>query len=125
MSCPVVRWQIVSPQPDAVATFYSTLFGWKIQHNNALGYRELRSGDSKGIDGGVWPAPQEVERGFVQLFVEVPDLDRCIADALRLGAKVIVPTSQLPDGDSIAVLLDPTGVPVAICRLGSGPAERR
>lgn len=123
MGCPVVRWQIVSPQPDAVASFYTKLFGWTLQQNNALGYRELSAGASTGIDGGVWPAPQEVERGFVQLFVEVPDLDVCIDEARRLGGTIIVPKSQLPDGDSMAVLLDPTGIPVAICRPRS-PAPR-
>ena len=118
MGCPVVRWQIVSPQPDDVASFYTRLFGWTLHQKNALGYRELSARDPKGIDGGVWPAPPEVPRGFVQLFVEVPDLDACIADAVRLGGKLIVPKSQLPDGDSMAVLLDPTGVPVGICHLG-------
>jgi uncharacterized protein len=117
MGCPVVRWQIISPQPDEVASFYTKLFGWRLQQNNALGYRELSAGDAKGIDGGVWPAPPEAHT-FVQLFVEVPDLDACIADAARLGAKVIVPKSDLPDGDSMAVLLDPTGMSVGIRQAG-------
>lgn len=120
MGCPVVRWQMVSPRPDEVASFYTRLFGWKLSRANALGYRELRAGQAKGIDGGVWPAPQHVPQGFVQLFVEVPDLDACIADAVRLGGKVIVPKSELPDGDGMAVLLDPTGMPVAICRAATG-----
>ncbi len=46
----------------------------------------------------------------MQLFVEVFDVDDCIAKAIRLGAKVLVPKSVLPDGDTMAVLLDPTGL---------------
>ena len=116
MGAPVVRWQIVSPRPDACADFYRLLFGWTVTQNNALGYRELESGNDRGIDGGVWPAPPE-QPGFVQLFVEVPDIDACIAKATGLGASVIVPKSVLPDGDAMAVLLDPTGLSVAICTL--------
>ncbi len=117
MGNPVVRWQIVSPQPEAVATFYSKLFGWSVKSDNALGYRELVTGNPDGIDGGVWPAPPQAT-GFVQLFIEVPDIDASIAAAEKLGASVIVPKSLLPDGDSMAVLRDPTGMSVAICTIG-------
>ncbi len=83
-----------------------------------MGYRQLKTGAANGVDGGVWPAPPG-QAGFVQLFVEVADIDGCIAEATKLGAKVIVPRSELPDGDSMAVLLDPTGMSVAVCRLGT------
>jgi len=116
MGAPVVRWQIVSPKPEACASFYSQLFGWRETQDNALGYRELKSGSDRGIDGGVWPAPPQ-QPGFVQLFVEVPDIEACIATATRLGATVIVPKSVLPDGDAMAVLLDPTGLSFAVCTL--------
>jgi len=117
MGNPVVRWQIVSPQPEAVAAFYSKAFGWNVKTDNALGYRELITGNPRGIDGGVWPAPPQAT-GFVQLYIEVPDIDASIAEAEKLGATIIVPKSLLPDGDSMAVLRDPTGMPVAICTLG-------
>src|SRR4051812_33253462 len=104
MPNPVVRWQILSPEPDQSAGFYQKLFGWKVSTANALGYRELRSGDDAGIDGGVWPAPPGV-KGSVQLFVEVPDIDASLAQATHLGAQVIIPKSVLPDGDTMAVVL--------------------
>lgn len=112
MPNPVVRWQIISSEPDKAAGFYQKLFEWKLSKVNALGYRELSAG--AGIDGGVWPAPQ-AKSGFVQLFIEVADVEQCIAKATRLGAKVLVPKSVLPDGDTMAVLLDPLGVSFAVC----------
>ncbi len=115
MPNPVVRWQILSPEPDQAAAFYQKLFAWKLTQANALGYRELRSGSDAGIDGGVWPAPPGV-KSFVQLFIEVPDLDTCIAQATGLGAQVLIPKSVLPDGDAMAVLLDPAGISFAICQ---------
>ncbi len=116
MPNPVVRWQIISPEPEKAADFYQKLFAWKLSTANALGHRELSSGAGTGIDGGVWPAPQ-VKNGFVQLFIEVPDVDVCISEATRLGAKVLVPRAVLPDGDSMAVLLDPLGVSFGVCSL--------
>lgn len=115
MNHPVVGWQIVSPNPDATAGFYRQLFGWTSTQDNALGYRELETGED-GIDGGVWPGPPQQERPFVQLMVSVPDVEEHVSRATRLGARVLVPPSVLPDGDSMAVLMDPSGMPFVVCR---------
>jgi hypothetical protein len=116
MPNPVVQWQVVSPQPQAAAEFYKKLFGWSVGQDNAMGYREVKTGAGRGIDGGIWPAPPG-QNGFVQLFVEVPDIDACLAEAAKLGAKVVVSKSVLPDGDAMAVLVDPTGLALGVCTL--------
>jgi len=118
MPNPVVRWQIVTPEAAKAAAFYRDVFGWELSTANSMGYRELHTGadSSAPVDGGVWPAPPG-KPGFVQLLIEVADIDVCIAKATGLGAKTIVPKSVLPDGDSMAVLLDPTGISFGICRL--------
>ena len=118
MSNPVVRWQIISPEPERTAAFYQKLFAWRTSQANALGYRELSSGGEKGADGGVWPAPPG-QAGFVQLFVEVDDVDATVAQATALGATVVIPKSVLPDGDTMAVLVDPAGISFGVCRLAA------
>jgi len=112
MSNSVMQWQIVAKDPEAVARFYSSVFGWKVDKSNALGYREIKSANGRGINGGVWPSPPE-GHNLVQLFVEVDDVDATITKASANGAQVIVPKSVLPDGDTMAILLDPAGLPVA------------
>ena len=108
MSNAVARWQIIAPNAEASAAFYSKLFGWSVTTDNGLGYREIDTGDG-GMKGGVWPGPA-AEKPFVQLFVSVDDVDHHVTEATRLGASVIVPPSTLPDGDRMAVLVDPTGL---------------
>lgn len=115
MSHPVVRWQIVSPDAAASARFYQHLFDWSCTQDNALGYREMRTGGD-GPDGGVWPAPSDA-RPFVQLFVRVPDVAAHVERATALGAAVIVPPTALPDGETMAVLHDPLGMPFVLCRM--------
>src|SRR4051794_38985892 len=117
MPNPVVRWQIIAPDAEKSAAFYRRLFSWKLSNANALGYRELKTGETNSIDGGVWPAPQ-TEKPLVQLFVEVADIEESIRKAEKLGASVIVPKSVLPDGDAMAVFQDPTGLSFGICQLG-------
>ena len=113
MGNPVVRWQIITPNPDAATSFYRELFGWTATRDNALGYRQVRTG-SNGIEGGIWPAPGDVQ-SFVQLFIEVADVEAHVQRATELGAEVIVPVSVLPEGDTMAVLRDPGGLPFAVC----------
>jgi predicted enzyme related to lactoylglutathione lyase len=112
---PVVQWQIVAKEPEKVAKFYAGLFGWKIDTNNALGYRVVDTGSGRGINGGVWPSPPE-GHNLVQLFVEVDDIDASIAKATALGASIIVPKSELPDGDALAIVLDPAGLSFGLYR---------
>lgn len=106
---PVVQWQIVARDPDAVTAFYTNVFGWRVHTHNSLGYRVIESGDGRGIDGGVWPSSPE-GHNLVQLFIEVADIDAMIAKATAAGAQVLFPKQQLPDGDAMAILLDPAGL---------------
>jgi hypothetical protein len=52
----------------------------------------------------------------VQLFVEVEDIDAALAKATSLGATIIVPKSELPDGDALAIVLDPAGLSFGMYR---------
>jgi len=117
MGSPVVRWQIVTPDAEGVAEFYRKLFGWSVRTDNALGYREIATGGESGIDGGVWPAPPQAT-SFVQLFMQVGDIDDAIRRATELGATVIVPKSPLPDGDTMAILRDPAGMTFGVLTTG-------
>ena len=86
-----------------------------MQTNNALGYRVVDTGNGRGINGGVWPSPPE-GHNLVQLFVEVDDIDAALAKATTLGATVIVPKSELPDGDALAIVLAPAGLSFGMYR---------
>ena len=81
-----------------------------------MGYRTVDTGSDRGINGGVWPIGPTEGHPLVQLFVEVDDIDAFIAKASALGASVIVPKSELPDGDALAIVLDPAGLSFGLYR---------
>jgi predicted enzyme related to lactoylglutathione lyase len=118
MPHPVTRFQILSAQPDRTAAFYSALFGWRIDADNPMGYREIHTGSAIGIQGGIWPAPPQ-SPAFVQLFVQSDDVEADVRKAQELGARVMVPPSVLPGGERMAVLTDTTGLPFAIWTPGA------
>lgn len=108
MNAPVTHWQILSTDPARTARFYGDVFGWHISADNALGYREVAAAPG-GIRGGIWPLPAGAPGG-VQLFMTVPDVAASAAAAVDHGATLVVPVTSLPDGDVMAVLLDPLGL---------------
>ena len=116
--CPVVHWQTLVRDPGRAASFYAACFGWSIEDRNALGYREVAAAEG-GIGGGLWPLSDGSP--MVQLFVEVPDVEDALARAQTNGAQVIIPKQVLPDGDEMAVVLDPEGIPWGLTRRGRQP----
>jgi uncharacterized protein len=115
MSNPVLQFQILSKNPDETAKFYSDLFDWKVDASNPVGYRQINTGSNEGIHGGIWPAPPQAPN-FVQLFVGVEDVKAFVKKAQDLGAQQIIPPTTLPEGDEMAVLLDPQGISFAVWR---------
>lgn len=113
MGSPVIHWQIITKDPEAHASFYEKLFGWTIDGDNPLGYRQANTGSDRGIDGGFWPAPPEAPN-FVQLHIEVGSVDDAWAQAEALGAKPLIPPQALPEGGRMAVMHDPQGVAFAL-----------
>jgi predicted enzyme related to lactoylglutathione lyase len=117
MGNPVMQFQILSKTPDETAQFYSTLFGWTINADNPMGYRQINTGSAEGIQGGIWPAPPQAPN-FVQLFVAVADVRASVKKAEGLGAKLLIPPTLLPEGDEMAVMHDPQGMSFALwCRV--------
>ena len=119
MGQPVMQFQILAKDPDRVAQFYAALFGWAVDANNALGYRMLNTGSERGINGGIWPSPPE-GHAMVSLYIEVDDVAAYVNTAGDLGGSVIIPPQKLPDGDEMAVIVDPEGIPVGLFK----PAKR-
>jgi len=115
MTHPVTQFQILSKAPDETAQFYGSLFGWTVDANNPMGYRRIHTGSKDGIQGGIWPAPPQ-SPNFVQLFIAVDDVAKLAGAAEKLGAKMLIPPTMLPEGDEMAVLLDPQGMSFALTR---------
>jgi predicted enzyme related to lactoylglutathione lyase len=115
MGNPVVQWQILARNPDQAMDFYRQVFGWSVSTDNALGYRQVDTGAGRGIQGGIWPIPPE-GMPAATLYVEVENLEEAVQRATSLGATVAIPPQQLPDGDAMAVIVDPEGIAFGLMR---------
>ncbi len=113
MSNPVLRWQIITKNPERHSVFYRDVFGWDISADNALNYRQASSQDERGIDGGFWPSPSEAPC-FVQLFIEVDDVEAAVSRATDHGAVVVLSPQHLPEGEVMAILRDCEGLTFSV-----------
>jgi uncharacterized protein len=116
MPNPVMQWQILTKQPKRLEEFYSKLFGWKVSNDNPLGYKRVDTDCEEGIQGGFWPIGEKEGHSMVQLFIRVADVRAHAKQAEQLGARIVIPPQTLPDGDEMAVAVDPDGIPFAMFR---------
>ena len=110
MSKPIVGWfEVTGQDGPALQRFYSELFGWEVTDaGGGVGYGLVAAGE-KGIGGGIGASP-DGGPGWVTFYVEVDDPAAYLAEAEKLGAKTVVPLSEVPDyGLTFAMFTDPEG----------------
>jgi uncharacterized protein len=108
MSAPVVWFEVVGHDLPELTGFYSNMFGWKVNADNPMGYGMVDTGTSSGIPGGIY-AVDDRAKEYVTFYVQVPDVAAALVKAEGLGAKVIQPATDLPDGPTVGLLADPQG----------------
>ncbi|MEX1104297.1 MAG: VOC family protein [Dehalococcoidia bacterium] len=106
MANPVAWFEVHGKDGAKLSSFYQQLFGWKIDSNNPMNYGMVDTGAGDGAIGGGISGGDEP---WVTIYVSVPDLDAAVADATRLGGKVVQPPEDVPGGPRIALITDPEG----------------
>lgn len=113
MGQPVVHFEVLGRDARKLHTFYRELFGWQIDADNPMDYgivaREGNSrADGTGIGGGVGAGPEGYP-GHVTFYVEVPDVEAALAQAVSLGGTRLMGPDQVMEGVVIGQFQDPEG----------------
>ena len=107
-----------TPDPPALARFYSRLFGWEISSEDPTWVTILIPGTRSNLafglehvyDRPVWPSEPGRQQMMFHLDIGVADVERAVTDALALGA---VEAAYQPQ-DDVRVMLDPDGHPFCL-----------
>ena len=121
MGQPVIHFEILGKDAPRTQSYYSDLFGWKIEQlpfENPTQYGLVQREDAVnangiGIGGGVGGAP-EGYGGHVTFYVEVPDVEEALAKAESLGGKRTMGPDQVPGGPVIGLFTDPDGLTIGV-----------
>jgi len=110
MGAPVVHFEIVSKNAEALQKFYSELFDWKFDTNNPVGYGLVDTQADGGIPGGIGAPPDPSYPGHLTVYVMVDDLQKYLDRAEQLGGKTVMPPMDVPGADvTLAQFTDPDG----------------
>ncbi len=107
--------ELMTTDTDAAAAFYSKVVPWKTQDSGMPSYTLWMAGKTQvggltGLpaDGGSSAPPHWI------VYVATPDVDATVADAERLGGKVLKAATDIPNMGRYAVLTDPQGATFAV-----------
>jgi predicted enzyme related to lactoylglutathione lyase len=106
MANQVAWFEVVGKDGKKLQSFYTGLFGWKLDANNPMNYGMSDPGET-GIGGGIGGS----QDGSTQLtfYVTVDDLQASLDKAEKLGGKTVMPPMDVPGGPKIAMFADPEG----------------
>ncbi len=114
MGRPVVHFEIMGQDGAALQAFYAALFDWRYDTTAPAGYGLVAAAANgadgahgTGIGGGIGGMPGY--GGHVTVYVEVPDVDRALDDAERLGGTRVMGPEWVNDCIEIGQFLDPEG----------------
>jgi uncharacterized protein len=97
---------LVTPDPDAAARFYGSLFGWTtLEIPDAGGYRVIRNGERS--NGGLQPARGGQPPAWIPYFGH-EDLDALLGRVAGLGGRALSEPVAVPSG-RFALFADPQG----------------
>lgn len=86
MSTPIVYFELAGPDGGELRTFYSAVFGWKIDQGATI------SPDSTGgLRGGIRQDPPDKV-----LYLGVPDVTAKLAEVEAAGGEVVLPRTEVP-----------------------------
>jgi hypothetical protein len=124
MGQPVVHFEVIGKDGERLRSYYSELFGWEIDADNAMRYGVVqRDGNANaegvGIGGGVGTGPEGYD-GHVTFYVEVPDVEAALAKAETLGGTRMMGPDEVMEGLEIGLFHDPEGHMIGLVKGAQG-----
>jgi uncharacterized protein len=104
MPNPVVHFEIIGRDGDALQRFYGEAFGWTINADNPMNYGIVDTGGA-GINGGISGG----DRARATFYIEVDDPARYLKKVAAAGAKVVMDVTEIPGSVTLAMFEDPAG----------------
>jgi predicted enzyme related to lactoylglutathione lyase len=114
MPNPVVHFEVQGKDPKKLHRFYSQLFDWHVNADNPMGYGLVDTHTEGGIGGGIGGTNGGPNK--VTFYVQVDNLAAYLKKAERLGAKTLIPPTEIPNMVTFALFADPEGNAIGLVK---------
>jgi len=97
--------------------FFCKLLGWTPKEIDAgeFGTYTIFQKDGQDVAGMMNPTPgSSTKQSRWQTYIAVDDVDKCAAQTIELGGKVLVPPHEVPDFGRVCLISDPMGATVPL-----------
>ena len=110
--------ELATTDPAAAKQFYTEMFGWQTQDlpMPQFTYTVVTAKGEESGQGGIMPIPpnaQGMPPAWIG-YVTVDDVDASAKQAEKLGGKVLLQPTDIPNVGRFSVLQDPQGAAIAI-----------
>ena len=118
MGQPVVHFEILTKDPDALGEFFHKAFDWKINPLSEGGANVAKYNiaqptgqdvPERSINGGIGGLPPNGYKGHVTFYIAVDDVETALQRVESFGGKRMMGPEQVPDGPVIGLFEDPQG----------------
>ena len=121
--------ELMTTDPKAAKAFYTAVIGWKTSsmQGSPMEYDFWQTGDSPDtmIGGLMAMPPGAAEMGAPPswlAYIEVPDTDAMVDQVVKLGGKVVMPRTVLPDV-ILGLFEDPEGHTLGLVEAAPAAAQ--
>ena len=120
MADPVVHFELMGTDREALGRFYSELFGWHVENIPEPPYAAIDTHAGSGINGGIGQVDDAVKQ-YAAVYAAARDINATFDKAVSMGAEVLMPVTEVPGIVTLALLMDPQGNTFGIVGAGENP----
>ena len=120
----VVHFEFNAEDAERAARFYGDVFGWQIQKwEGPAPYYLASTGEGRGIDGALQPAPEFVGGQRTVVTMGVESVDETGAKIEAAGGTVVVPKMAIPHVGWLIYCRDTEGMVFGVLQPDESAAE--
>jgi uncharacterized protein len=117
MANPVVYFEVMGKDHEALSSFFTGLFEWDTSPAGPASYEFVSTGEA--VNGGIG-SPPEGGPSYATFYVQVDDLQATLDKAESLGGRTVMAPRNVAENTDVALFEDPEGHIIGIVRTTAG-----